>query len=310
MQNIHFINKRIGGVGVICDQLSSNGDRVLDLRLSTILYEITYDSNSKIYFHQPRSHLYCLLISLFYPRVRNFFSCVLHEASDYNIHVAKYCRGLVGYYMRRAVVFFLELLNVEILGVSDYVLHSYGIVDGAKISYLSLFKDDISKLIGDQKNNASLLCDSTLTIWIRKGDSHRVLEIIRLMFSKKLFNNINLFGDDSEVSLLKRQIEYKFNGININSHPSRITRVEFIRELNKSTWFLSVFDKEGFGLSIFEAMAAGCICLTSKSGAASEWLPPENYTLLDCIMRSRDFDHSHINKISNLNKQKARILIS
>lgn len=310
MQDIHFINKRIGGVGVICDRLSVKGDRVIDLGLKNIANEIIGYPSAKLYFHQPRSHLYCLIFLLLYPKARNRFSCVLHEASNYNVGAANYSRALIGFMIRRAVIFLLELLNVEIMGVSDYVLRTYGIFNGRKISYINLFKDDVRRLTDFKRNNTSSLCESTLIIWIRRGDSHRVFQIIQPMKSKNLFNKVSLFGDDIEVALLKQKIGDKLKWVTINSHPTRISRMDFIGELEKSTWFLSVFDKEGFGLSIFEAMAAGCVCLTSKSGAASEWLPSENYLLLDCIMQNKDFDHGWINQISNLNKEKAKVLMS
>lgn len=311
MQNIHFVDKNIGGVGVICSRLSESGDVVHSLSISRIIKEIKKtDSCERIYFHQPRSHLYCMIISFMYPAKKKRFSCILHEAADYNKGVTNIFRSTIGFIARTLVISILNRINVNILGVSNYVLGSYGILNGQRISYLHLFKEYAGLTSKEGMSSDNLLYKSTLTAWIRKGDAHRVIKVINSMESIGLIANVNLFGDNSEVLLLKKQIKKTRNYIKINPHPSRLRREDFISELEKSTWFISMFDKEGFGLSVFDAMAAGCICLTSKSGAIIEWLPSENFLVLDKIMSNNQITTDCIHAISRLNKTTAVKLIS
>lgn len=310
MQNIHFINKRIGGVGIISDRLEFQGEKICELNFLKLIGEIRDDSGSTIYFHQPKSHLYCALVSFLYPhRIKNF-RAILHEAANYNSGVAHFIRALIGYLGRRTVISFLKFLNVEILGVSDYVLRTYGILSGKRITYLNLFKQDIENIINKNKPDFDRLKSSTITIWVRSGDGVRVQKILNLMSRGNYFRHVNLLGDKSEVESMKSTIMKTNVPIEINEIAAIISREDFIRKLVESTWFLSMFEKEGFGLSAFEAMAAGCVCLTPRSGAINEWLPAENYILFEKILAGSVIDHDLILKTSNINRAKAKELIS
>lgn len=311
MLKIHFVNNPTGGVGAICERLSSRGDCVYPLSRRALLKYIKTDTDCEIYFHQPRSHLYCLIFSLFHRKIRSSLVCVLHESSNYNTGATNFIRSTIGTYIRRSVIYLNYILGVRVAGVSAFVLRSYGIHKGDRISYVNLFEKDLNKLIFQNKCHTHHLNESTLTAWVRVGDHDRVTKMIKQLSSNNLVRYVNIFGNESEVGLIKEHLSRDHPSIQIISNPHCLPHELFLAHLDKSTWFLSLFKNEGFGLSVLEALSAGCVCLVPRSGAIPEWLPEENYAIFNDLQHHPErVTIERVVVTSKNNKMAAKEMIS
>lgn len=292
-KDIHIINKNIGGVSSIVNKLSKKSNILLTSEIKEAIIKIKYGHT--IYFHQPKSHLFCLFYSLFFFKKRNNMHCILHEASHYNYKETSIFRFLIGYSIRISTILLLRLMNIKISGVSNFTLNSYFIFNENKVSYLHLFKKEIENLISDKTKKQY----ETITFWLRKGSLDSAIDSIEKLSQYKKIKNCYVLGDETSVEKLKSYLLGK--NINVFKTKCKIPPYEFHEILKKSDFFISPYNKEGFGLSVFEAMAAGCICIAPKAGALPEWLPAENFNIFNSSIS--------LIKISKINKLKALFLL-
>ena len=307
MSTIHVINSPVGGAWEIVRRLVERGDKYV--LTSPECFRLILKSKPEVcfHFHQPKSHLFCLFLTLLGKNSAGKFTCVLHESSGYTGGVASKCRSKCGHALRWIVINALRIFNVEIVGVSKYVLHSYNIFNGKKISYLGLFREDLDAILcGHLLKRPSTLA----VVWIRRGDFLRVTQWIEVLNRRSLVSEVYLFGDSVEVGRVKDYLADRYKDISIAKCNNRIERSAFLKILAKSTWFISVFDKEGFGLSAFEALCSGCICLLPRAGAIPEWLPACNFHIADCLLETNvDIKLSYLKKVSRYNRILAKEIL-
>lgn len=295
-ETIHILNKRKGGVWEIIKRLEKTGDESSTISFSTFM-KLLKNNYSKIFFHQPKSHLFALILIPFIKRDK--IVCVLHESANYNTYWSfKSISILISRYL---VIYILKFVKIKMLSVSNYVSSSYFLKHTPNISYLYLFKNEMIELIDDlskkRENNALNGC----VAWIRKGTAIWTYNLIYLLHRKKLINQVILLGDEKEINILKALIQENIKSINLNT-PLLLSKKKFYETLWENKWFISGFPKEGFGLSVFEAACLGSICLTPKSGALLEWLPNENFEIMSKILKN-ELNHQELPNVVLLNKE-------
>lgn len=277
MSEIHIVHKRIGGVGHIARLLEAQGHMIMTPILKELLVYAKNDEVEKIYFHQPLSHLYCLMTTLINPSHRKKMCCILHESASYNLGAAKFPRAQFGYVARLTVIRACGLFGIELRGVSEYVCNSYYLSNKNTISFLDLFKSALVEYIV-----GSVPKEDIAVAWLRKGTAEETFScLIDLQNSGNLSGAV-LLGDTEEISILKKKLRLHSQLVRVaivDERPS-LTQDEFYSLLQRSRWFLSFFAREGFGLSVFQATFFGCIVLAAWSGAIAEWLPEENRDIL------------------------------
>ena len=304
MNEIHVVHKRIGGVGHIAKLLEQQG-HVVVLPDAKKVAAFAKDKNvGRIFFHQPLSHLYCLVIVLFNPRLRLKMSCVLHESSHYNIGAAKYFRARLAYLVRLVVIRMSSLIGVEILGVSEYVCASYFLKNKKTIHFLNLFREDL-----ERASTEVTLKEDLAVVWLRKGTAAQTAFCLTNLKLSGCLSGVVLLGDADEVATVTKRIltDRKLQGVPIlNDRPS-LKQEEFYTYLCRARWFLSFFAREGFGLSAFQATFFGCIVLAAWSGAIVEWLPVENKKFLDLLASGTlTPDNAEVSRVSAINMKFAR----
>lgn len=236
----------------------------------------------QVFFHQPFSHLCCLIYSLRNWSLRRKFCCVLHEASNYNVGVATAWRAFLGTISRLVVIRLCQLIGVQVRGVSSYVCSTYGVAP-KKISYLHLFENQLkSQYPGSSFKN------DTAVVWLRRGGSLASADILFSLQAKNFVSKVIVLGDklecDELFDILKKEIIYA--NIEISEEKYHVSEQRFFQMLQSAKWFISVYPREGFGLSAFQAAYFGCIVLAPQKGAIGEWLPRINYEICDELMVS------------------------
>lgn len=255
----------------------------------------------KIFFHQPYSHFCCLMYAFRNFRSRARLYCVLHEASNYNVGVARYPRALLGTFFRIIVIWLCLLLGVKVLGVSRFVCSTYGL-PARTISYLYLFKNVL-----DQKNSDSIDRKDAAVVWLRRGDAERSALIISRLANVVGLAEIAVLGDVSECDLFRKVLESVLSGkqVKIINDEYKVSEQRFLQLLQSSKWFVSTYPREGFGLSAFQAVYFGCIVLARRSGALAEWLPVENYAIAAKVMNGTVVAAEEIEAASTMNTKFA-----
>lgn len=298
----HIVNNNIGGVSIILNEISDKNDII---ETSDILKKIVHFNKEDIYvFHQPKSHLWCLLLLLALRVKSSHCTCILHESSDYNYSGKIISKGFFAFLSRLLIIKIISKLNVKILGVSNYVLSSYCIKNGKLISYLNKLKPKYDFLINYKNPQKKNEC----TAWLRNGDDEYAIKKISKLIDRHLVSHVNLFGDSETVYKVKLKIKKNYPLISFSDYQKKIDQREFHEILIRTIFFISPFRKEGFGLSLFEAMCAGCICLTPYSGGPKEWLPLENFKINDLIDRDIDIKIL-IDLVSNKNRDLSKKMI-
>lgn len=279
MKKIHVVHRRVGGVGHIASLLERSGDEIIPVGIAAVKARVLDNSVQKIFFHQPRSHLCCLLIALICFGRRQMLCCILHEASIYNLGATGKTRALLGALTRLVVVRLCVLLGVEIRAVSAYVARSYGLKFRA-ISYLYLFSPSLGRLsISASKTNCAV-------VWLRRGTAQKSFRCIEKLYGVGMVSQIVLLGDPVEITVMAREIRScpGLAGLPLSAERSGMPEAEFLECLRDSRWFVSFFPREGFGLSVFQAAYFGCVVLGSWSGAIVEWLPSINCQITNRLL--------------------------
>jgi hypothetical protein len=307
MSEIHVVHKRVGGVGHIAKLLESRGMRISKPCLPALSAHVASSGVHKIFFHQPISHLYCLVTALLNFRQKHKLCCVLHEASHYNWRAAGLFRSSVGYLVRLLVVRLCALLGVEIVGVSAYVCKSY-FLQVRTVSYLSLFKPILEQFASLAQAKSDLA-----VVWLRKGTGGKSLRYLRNLNQIGMLSGVVILGDPATSDFVRGQLmrDASFADIPVLNVANSIPEADFARYLCRSRWFLSFFPREGFGLSVFQAAYFGCIVLATWSGAITEWLPESNKRILDFLgAGAPEIEIDELAHVSEINKAFARKYIS
>jgi hypothetical protein len=294
-KDIHILNIKKGGVWEIVQRLESK-NATYALTSARTFFMLLRGSYERIYFHQPKSHLFSILILPFFNR--NKIYCVLHETSDYN-NLGD-MRSIFKSLARRIVIKILEISRINFLAVSDFVTSSYGLKRIEKVSYLHLFNMELmafTKRIYPMNN-----CNSKngCIVWLRLGTSKWTVNIIKQLEKQVKIDLITILGDKTEINILKSMLI--FNRIDIPYvTPGILHKIDFLNELWTNKWFISGYRKEGFGLSIYEALWMRSICLVPKSGALVEWVPEHNFKVTYHVEKGIKLNSTQFEKVISEN---------
>lgn len=294
-QNINIINNQKGGVWEIVKKLKEQGN---DFALTSFsnLVRFTFNRENHLYFHQPKSHLFALLL-LILGRKKSSITVILHECSDYNY--TRTFRSYFNYCSRWLIIRFLHFLNVRMYSVSDYISKSYNIDKVQKVSYTHLFNDEVNRSVKKYSRNEKN--EQVALAWLRLGTSSQTLALISKLYFLYKINRIYLIGNPLEIGIIIRECQKLYPSILVISF-EYLPKDEFFMLLAESQWFISTYSKEGFGLSVFEACKFGCICLVSEYGGVSEWLPDLNYKVLNSVLDLKLIDKEFLVQTINNNK--------
>ena len=307
MSNLHIAHRALGGVSDILTLLSKNGDRVIYIEDDKSI-KVHFDGYDKVFFHQPAAHLFLFRLFLSLCGDRSKCILVLHEASNYNFNVWSF-RSYLKTIARFFVVNFLSVF-FECLSVSTFVSNSY---------WRSFSLINYCYLYSRQLKNISLhpyVKSNIAVIWVRKGDAAKHFKLFKR--KETFFRGFKyvVLGDFNEVSLIKQ--EMLVNKYQYFDYENKLDFKDFLYHLSCSRLFISLYEREGFGLSTFFAAYLGNVIFTSKSGAVLDWLPKENYELEKLILNDNDVvsfnSSSHFDKIFNdvfkINKCKCLEIIN
>lgn len=297
-----------GGVGSILTKLiekDQSAITVIELSkynfydLLFILFKLKCDA---IEFHQPRTFFYSFIYIIFnFSRVYKH-SIILHECSYFTLNNTNIIKGIIGTCIRFLLLHINKALGVTVFSVSKFISNSY-IIECPIISYAGLFKNDLKKinlLHFSEKNKSAV-------IWLRTGYANDSLRLLLNINRKFNINYIYVFGEHSEVikfKYLKKSI-FELEAILIFDLPNRVPEKNFHNYLNESIFFISSFDKEGYGLSIFFAMYFGCVVICPKRGGYIDWLPSSNFIDLKSTITL-----SSLMKISTANRTIAKKILN
>lgn len=291
-------------MGHIIRLLEDKGDEVLTAKID--LYPEVLSSKVKehdqVFFHQPFSHLCCLLYVLRKWSLRKNFCCVLHEASNYNVGVASPWRALLGTVMRRIVIGFCQLAGVRIRGVSAYVCSTYGL-PWDKVSYLHLFQKRLAN-----QSLSNIQRSEIAVVWLRRGGSVGSAEIISHLYCNASLSKVVVLGDKIECdALLDILSEKSFSGaIEISDEKYQISEDRFFHVLQSARWFISIYPREGFGLSAFQAAYFGCVIVAPNEGALAEWVPSANYEINEKLRQGKKITSEELLLVSSINSAFAQ----
>lgn len=295
MRNIHIAHKKIGGVADILSRLELLGDKVIYIDNVLDFCNLDLDCYNKIFFHQPKAHLYLFKLLLLRKVACKKCTIVLHESSNYTFNYLNPISYI--YTIIRFMLVNLLSFKIDCVAVSKFISSTF-CRRFETISFCYLYKDEVEKLNFRQmdKNN-------TVVIWIRKGDFQINKQL--LSNSSKVLKDFHfvVLGDEYEVSKMKFWL--KGNGYNTLDLEHKIAFVSFIQMLIKSKIFISLFPREGFGLATFFAAYFGNLIVHSDTGAVSEWIPSMNMKVWTSINDSNfeKFDFI-LNKVAEVNKSK------
>lgn len=279
-QDINIINNQKGGVWEIVKKLNEQGNDFALTSFKNLKYFLANKDNH-LYFHQPKSHLFALLL-LFLGRKKSSMSIILHECSDYNN-----IGTLTSYFNYRSRFFIIRLLyylNVNIYSVSDYISRSYNLNKIQKVKYTDLFYDEINRSV--ERYSRIHKNEHIALAWLRLGTSNQTVELISKLHLLYTLEKIYLIGNPLEIEIATLESQRLFPSIVVVSF-EYLPKDNFFKLLAESRWFISTYSKEGFGLAVFEACKFSCICLVSESGGLTEWLPKLNYKALNFILDSK-----------------------
>ncbi|WOE83561.1 hypothetical protein [Aeromonas veronii] len=283
MSNLHIAHRALGGVSDILTLLSKNGDQVIYLDENKDI-KIHSDGYDKVFFHQPAAHFFLCksLFNLYGDRSKCIL--VLHEASNYNFDAWSF-RSYLTTLARFSIVNFLSVF-FECFSVSKFVSNSYW-RKFRIISYCYLYSRQLKEvsLQSHVKSNIAV-------IWVRRGDAAKHFKL----FKKKenFFRGFRyvVLGDPNEVFLIKK--EMLANKYQYFDYEHKLDFKNFLYHLSCSKLYISLYEREGFGLSTFFAAYLGNVIFTSRSGAVLDWLPQENYELERLILNDDDISYSNL----------------
>lgn len=300
MSSLHIAHRKIGGVADVLSRLEIKGDIVCYIEDSEV-FGIDFDIYDTVFFHQPRSHLLLLILLFFLKIERRKCIAILHESSNYSFNLI----SLKSYFTTLTRFFIVNLVSifVECKSVSKYISNTF-FREFNIINYCYLYKDVL-----DSVDVTVLKKDNTAVLWVRKGDFEKHLTLVESNLSFFSSFTYIILGDKSEVDLLKDF--FLSRGLDFKKLDNKVEFNAFLNILKYSSLFISLYGKEGFGLSVFFAAYYGNIIFAANSGAVYNWLPIENYNFMKAVSNGNvtKFDctlQSAINKeikaISQINR--------
>jgi hypothetical protein len=293
MKNIHLIYNFKGGVYRILQLQNNNDNIILKSNLKGIFTLLLKYRGCNLYFHQPKSHIICLFLSLFKLNFKSL-NCVLHESADFTSNITNNSRARIGFFIRKLIIRLCKKKSVNLFSVSNFVSSSYNI-NCKKISYLKLF---IPLLEGYDCTNKT----NSIVILLRKNNAYQSFLLTIALVNKFDIDNIYVFGEEDEVNIFKRSA-LSNNSINkiIDFDLSYfVSQEHFLQLLSTAKWFISHYEKEGFGLSIFQAMYFGCIIFCPRTGGFIDWLPTSNFNAASYAITG-SLHSKDLKRFSNLN---------
>ncbi|MBP5995703.1 MAG: glycosyltransferase [Crocinitomicaceae bacterium] len=295
-QIINIIHKKKGGVWEVVKRLQDQGNYTTTANFQSV-FNLFNKRQSKLFFHQPTSHLFSLLF-FFLGFPRENITVVLHESVSYNYNLT--VKSFVKVQIRFMVIRLVNILGIRIITVSEFISKSYKLNNIQKVDYSKLFMKEIDLF---KDNYAKIPKDSRLAIaWLRPGTHKKTAEVILKLIANHNVSKIVLLGNLVEIKRTKIELNEKVPKVDVE-FSEFLPKNDFYKLLQKSLWFISTYDKEGFGLSIFEASKFGCICLSPPSGAVLEWLPKPNFLIYQKILLQESLEDELLIKAIEKNLQ-------
>lgn len=290
MSSLHIAHRKIGGVADVLSRLEMKGDIVRYIE-ETKVDEIDFNTFDTIYFHQPRAHFLLLSLLIFFKIERKKCVVILHESSNYSFNSL----SLKSYFTTAVRFVVVNLISsvVDCKSVSRYISNTF-FRQFSLINYCYLYKDTL-----DSDEVSVLKKDNVAVLWIRKGDSNKHMTLFESNLKFFLSFTYIVLGDRNEVDLLKRSMLSL--GLNYQGLDNKVEFNLFLTFLKRSSIFISLYEKEGFGLSVFFAAYYGNIVFAAKSGAVYNWLPIENYDFMNLVSNGdvTNFDCTLQSEINN-----------
>lgn len=303
-KKIHIAHKLIGGVGEILSRMPNSVIQELNFKN---LYKAFNLPSTEVHFHQPRAHLFAVLFkiaSILFIKKRKVI-IIIHESSNYSSHGNKTIKTQIKYFLRLLNIRVAIIIGVKVYAVSNFVASSYKL-KVPLISYIHLFRNELIK-----KQRIEFLDKSGAIVWLRPNVADQSIIIIRELVNKNLENKFLLVGNEIECDKLEILIKNQFNNAEVLNIKGIVDKNTFLCYLNNYKWLISTYDKEGFGLTVLEALYFGMIILASKEGALSEIVPPENYEILDKIKNNfTDITTENLKIVSEVNVAMAKFLLN
>jgi glycosyltransferase involved in cell wall biosynthesis len=303
-KNIHIAHKIIGGVGEILSRMPNSVIQELNLKN---LYKAFNLPINEVYFHQPKAHLFAILFkitSILFLKKKKVI-IIIHESSNYSNHGNKSIKTQLKYFIRLLNMQLASIIGIKIYAVSNFVANSYKLKI-PQISYTHLFRNELIK-----KQRMNFVDKAGALVWLRPNAADQSINIIRELVKKNLENKFLLVGNAIECIKLEILIKNQFKSAEVLNEKGVVDKNTFLCYLNNYKWLISTYDKEGFGLTVLEALHFGMIILASKEGALSEIVPPENYEIFDKIKNNfTDITTENLKIVSEVNVAKAKFLLN
>lgn len=263
--------------GIIADEMKNKGDNVIILNakkkeviktLNRILKICrTYEIKSVVVHHaSPISHIYLMIIKKLLP----------------NITTIAYAHGnaedMCGSLDERAR-FIRKLIMSKSLNSADKVIAISNSVKNSLISYFKINEKKIIVLYNgvDVKN-----------FYLKRKKENRENKVLELIYVGRLIQEKGVQTIIKALSLLPSDFKYRFRIIGDGPYREILeklvmnyglmNRIQFLgkqKNVVEYLWKSDIFIhmpiwKEGFGITIVEAMAAGLICICARQGAIPE----------------------------------------
>jgi len=253
-------------------------------------------------FHQPFSFLYAIL-SLFFVKPYQI-ELVLHESAYMSLRVSSPYSFFI-FLFKFFTVHILCIAGCKIKSVSRYVSKTYMLpfVRYPLITYVySSFSPSHSQSISFQSK------PFVATIFLRPyGNDRKVLQIISSVLKAYHIKYCYIIGSQSQF------LNIDGSCLKIYRYPI-LSRKLFLKLLSFSRLFISPFSREGFGLSVMEAMLYGNLVLCSLKGSYSEIVPRENFNLFSNFTASTQFsyrsNHEFVSEVSSINVKHANVIVN
>lgn len=266
----------VWGSGCISDEMKNNGAEVIELGASkkTVFknfFDIVSICQSKfinvivVHHAAPLVHIYLLCLKKFLKKKIKIISYAHANANDMGRH-----NGKPGYQIRKTILKYSFSKSDKVIAISENVKNSL-------ILYFGINKNKIEIIY----NAIDLSAFSLLPLEQNK-------KLSQLIYVGRLVKEKGVQVTLEALSKLPPTLEYKFTIVGDGVYKHELERMVKEYDLEKKVLFVGnqrdvnhylhnshIFIhvpvcEEGFGITIVEAMAAGLICIGSKSGAIPE----------------------------------------